>query len=308
MSFLKDLSIKRLLRLFGNILVLLSIWFLVKLFSEKISEIRYLDLSISNFLLLLFLVLNGVFAYWVLSYIWKLQLGSKYTEFTLRKSFRIIALTQIAKYVPGNIAHVVGRFYLSQKILKKSDAAYSIFIENIMFIISASMIGAIYFFFYDVDNIIEINLVWILPTLIVCLLIVMKFFLSYIRAKYDVIKPQFSIFIKVFFVFVFLHLLGGVTIFVLINLITPELGTPFLLCISGYAISFMIGFITPGAPGGIGVREFAFTQLFTPFIGAIYALEVILLFRIITILSDLMLFVIGKYFIGKSEKENFTYI
>lgn len=113
---------------------------------------------------------------------------------------------------------------------------------------------------------------------------------------------------KGFFVFVFLHLLGGITIFVLINLITPELGTPFLLCISGYAISFMIGFITRGAPGGIGVREFAFTQLFTPFIGAIYALEVILLFRIITILSDLMLFVIGKYFIGKSEKENFTYI
>ena len=83
----------------------------------------------------------------------KIQLQKKYPDFKLNDSFRIIAVTQIAKYLPGNIAHLLGRFYLTKNNISKSDIAYSITVENIMFVVSSLFIGSIYLFYFDLFSI-----------------------------------------------------------------------------------------------------------------------------------------------------------
>lgn len=53
-----------------------------------------------------------------------------------------------------------------------------------------------------------------------------------------------------------------------------------------FATAWVLGFITPGAPGGIGVRETILTSGLTPFIGASAAVSIAIVARIIAILGD----------------------
>jgi hypothetical protein len=256
-----------------------------------------------EYLILLFLVFLGILTYWIFSYIWKVQLSDKYTDFSIKKSFRIIGLTQIAKYLPGNIAHIFGRFYLAQKILSKRDIAYTMFIENAMFVISALLVGIMYFTYNDAKFIAIKSKLLFIGLIILFIFAIIIYSINHIRNNYVLIKIRYKVLFKVFSFYIILHVIGGITIFVLFKAFTPRHDIPILLCISGYSISFMIGLITPGAPGGIGVREFTFTKLLTPFASEIYALQVILLFRFISIISDILLFIICKYLMKGHEIE-----
>lgn len=53
-----------------------------------------------------------------------------------------------------------------------------------------------------------------------------------------------------------------------------------------FSVAWVIGFITPGAPGGIGVREALLLFLLTPVIGEEVSLRTAFWFRGVTILGD----------------------
>jgi len=67
----------------------------------------------------------------------------------------------------------------------------------------------------------------------------------------------------------------------------------FFQCLSIYTISWLIGFITPGASGGLGIREGTFVAI-TTFLELNIASDIIifsvLLVRLINILIDIILF------------------
>jgi glycosyltransferase 2 family protein len=64
----------------------------------------------------------------------------------------------------------------------------------------------------------------------------------------------------------------------------------------GFAFSWLIGFIIPGAPGGIGIREVVFTGLFGSQLGEGVAITLALIIRIVTTLSDVVTFISAYIF------------
>ncbi len=63
--------------------------------------------------------------------------------------------------------------------------------------------------------------------------------------------------------------------------------------ISSYIIAWVLGFIVPGAPGGIGVREFVLTLLLAPTLGQEITLTVSIIHRLTNIVGDFMAYVIA---------------
>jgi hypothetical protein len=63
-----------------------------------------------------------------------------------------------------------------------------------------------------------------------------------------------------------------------------------------YTAAWFIGYITPGAPGGVGVREAALVVLLGPSLGEATALSVAAGLRLLTMLGDLLLFVMCQCF------------
>lgn len=63
--------------------------------------------------------------------------------------------------------------------------------------------------------------------------------------------------------------------------------------VSAFAIAWILGFLTPGAPGGLGVREAAMVLLLEPITGGPDALAVAGLTRVITTAGDLAFFLMA---------------
>ena len=76
----------------------------------------------------------------------------------------------------------------------------------------------------------------------------------------------------------------------------------FFLLISAISIAFIAGFVMPGAPAGIGIREYVFIELLAPYISRSDALILILGLRIINILGDITMYFISLYISIKVEK------
>lgn len=68
-----------------------------------------------------------------------------------------------------------------------------------------------------------------------------------------------------------------------------------LIFIGAYAASWIIGFVTPGSPGGIGVREALLILILQMYISESQAVTLALVFRIITTLGDILFFFSSSY-------------
>jgi hypothetical protein len=62
-----------------------------------------------------------------------------------------------------------------------------------------------------------------------------------------------------------------------------------------FAIAWLSGFITPGAPAGLGVREFLLALLLRPFLGEAVAINLTLLVRFLHVLADGLAFTMGVW-------------
>ena len=71
--------------------------------------------------------------------------------------------------------------------------------------------------------------------------------------------------------------------------------------IGAFLLSWMVGFIVPGAPGGIGIREAVITFLLSKSVSQESVVVSIVIYRFITTIGDLIGFMIAILL----EKQNF---
>ena len=67
----------------------------------------------------------------------------------------------------------------------------------------------------------------------------------------------------------------------------------FVSLVGVYALSWIVGFIIPGAPAGIGVREALMVTLLEPIYGSGVAAGLSLIFRFVSSLGDLLAFLLS---------------
>jgi uncharacterized membrane protein YbhN (UPF0104 family) len=68
---------------------------------------------------------------------------------------------------------------------------------------------------------------------------------------------------------------------------------PLSLSVAVFAAAWIAGLVTPGAPGGLGVRESAITLGLAPILGGSTGLAVALLHRGVSVLGDVISFGVG---------------
>jgi hypothetical protein len=74
--------------------------------------------------------------------------------------------------------------------------------------------------------------------------------------------------------------------------------------LSIFSVSWLAGFLTPGAPAGIGVREAVMIALMEGIIGKSNSLIISILFRLVTIAGDVMMFFMPFFLLPHQNKES----
>ncbi|RJP38308.1 MAG: hypothetical protein C4548_13300, partial [Desulfobacteraceae bacterium] len=92
----------------------------------------------------------------------------------------------------------------------------------------------------------------------------------------------------------FIGLSGSIFVGVFM-LVTPDIGWPAMPYLAGaYVLAWLAGFLTPGAPAGLGVRELVLASLLAGLASIPSILFTVLMSRAITAIGDLLFFVAGQ--------------
>lgn len=280
---------KKAIKLIGVILTLISIYFLSMSLVENFEKV--ID-SFSNRLFIVILIIGLVIYGLTLVIVvmsWSLQLKERYPDITFKQLFKIAGTSQVGKYLPGNVFHIASRFYMARKInISSKDITNTLINETLLIVISAMIVGSVYLYYYLSAINLDFRFSWLLLTIPITLFIFYK------------VNPKDN----------FLHLLSGNKLFIIIGIFLISHGllggivflqykllfsgqTTYLIITSMLALSFVVGFITPGSPGGIGIREFVFLKLASVVMDESIALTLIITLRLISVSGDLLMYFIA---------------
>ncbi|MEA3490277.1 MAG: hypothetical protein U9R27_00050 [Campylobacterota bacterium] len=287
-------SIKKIAYFLGKSLGILGMLFLFYKLSQEYTlasfrEKFFLLIDIVPPLLILNLIsmIMGI-------YVWHMMLlHYAKREFPYRVSYYFFAKTEIAKYLPGNIFHFVGRQLLAKKIdLSQSQMMKISGLFTLLLAVATIVSGAIFSIFGT--GISAEMMLFLVFIAIVSIVLSLTLFPSFPKVK------------KIEMDFILTTSIGlqGVMMGVIIFSQIDIGGVGLFLQIAGiYVFSWLVGFVTPGASGGIGVREGAFIAI-AEFVHSGISSEIILFsilfIRLINIVADLLAY-LSTYLLKNKE-------
>lgn len=199
--------------------------------------------------------------------------------------------TQIAKYLPGNVFHLIGRHtFLSSNGLEHPLLARAFMLEVGFLICGAGIVASVGLLFSE-GTIIGYSMT-VLGVFGLAILALIAVFVFTILTRSAV--PRYGIGLIEIALSSTFFLCQGLIFFTICRLISP---TAEFFAVPSTALSWIAGYVVPGAPGGLGIREFVQLTLNNLGLRAPEALIAITLFRGVTILGDVMCFIIGRIFL-----------
>ena len=322
--------IKKVTEIFGYALTVLSLAYIVYL----LVNIDFSELQINNPTLSLLLILAfGAFASVSIiigAYSWKLILEFiNGAPVATKDVYRVYLNANIAKYLPGNVMHYAGRNYLGSKLgWKNTEMAFSSLLEYLfgfgltgVIIVLFALVGLVNLpqqFELTVDTEViakYLGIGFLIVLTAVTLLFLYRYFL--VKEQPGVTAQKMSgyagrfftvkfliLFVKMFFITLGCFLINCVFYFYLCHLILDFQIRPedFFNANAALSIANYTSILTPGVPGGIGVKESVSILLLSAY-G--YPKESLLLsllvFRITCVLGDVFPFLMIKLFPGRAR-------
>jgi hypothetical protein len=214
----------------------------------------------------------------------------------------ILMVSQFTKYLPGNVVHHVGRVMMSRNAgLAPAPVSMAIFIELAGSALAATLV-AVAFAVVRGGELPELYGLArlspgaaMLPALLIGALVLAVAFAAwkcpeYLRALTAPRPADLAVALGCYLLNV--GLMGAIFTAIVFQ-IAPQAGADYLLLTAAVAAAWTIGLITPGAPGGLGVREAVLLALVSPVSGTEVALLAGLSLRVVTTLTDALGFGLG---------------
>ncbi len=292
----------------GSIILVIIFYFLFLNLSQNWDELSAnmgnLDISllIISFLFLLIFYLFHTF-------VWIQILKRQGHSISFKEAFKIRSLSEIGKYTPGKVWHIIGRTYLSSKLkIPKITTLTSMVIETLLMLISAGF----FVVFFSLNSQDPKTILIFMLTILGLLIIRTKYFEKVLNKLLKKVKKitneikinislKFTLFLLIFYLIGWLII--GHSLFFIIKSIYPQIAYSLIFIISGiFAASWALGYISFLTPGGLGVREGIMVLLLYPYLPNALATIVPIIIRLLTILTELVLAAISSKI--KFQKNN----
>ncbi len=254
-----------------------------------VSSIRSLFIVASFVCILLAKIFLALFMYFVLHSIGR--------RLSFRKCLYIYSNSQLGKYIPGNIWHFVGKaaLYKNEKMSTK-EIKEAIVIENIWLLASSFLYGIGFFLVFGRKALLN----YMGSNSITCIIILFLIPATYFILRYllkinlKMILGSGKLTVKILLVLLLVWTLLGFGFGVLAM---SELSQPKTLClmVAFYALAYSIGFITPFAPAGIGIREGILTVGLIAYMPAEAILIISFANRLIYLAVEIMLALASRF-------------
>jgi uncharacterized membrane protein YbhN (UPF0104 family) len=295
-------------RVVGIVLVVLASIYFIGILSRYAENLPSISWDITTIAALGGASLTYLLVIGVGILIWHLLLKGVGESPGIIETGAIFTVSQFSKYIPGNIAQHVSRLAISTA--RGWDAArvlLTMIIEASWAVLASSFLAFIALIIFDdsaaasdfslpspLQLIAVACFVILIPigAFILIRNIIPRFFprlsnLSHMQF------PSLALLVLCFMLSIFGFVLQGVMVTILANGIFSVASSNFLVIIGIFAVAWVAGFLTPGAPAGLGIREAILVAGLTPIYGGGVALGVAIAARLVTMMTDGLAFLMG---------------
>lgn len=295
---------KKIITLIGNALMLIAIVLMIwKTIHLDIDYSVYFNKSGIIWMVLLS-VLYAILLI-IMSLSWR-QISSTIVDKPIKFWIcsKVYCKSNLLKYIPGNIFQYMGRIELAERLeLGHTDVALAtgidVFIQFFsFFIVSIVFCGCGFLQIMKINTLLQ----KFLPIAILICLISLGILVHFIKIKHKekinyyralLVRKNIPVLLKCISRYIFIAIGFGIIYLLIISetVTFPVNMNEYLEIFGIFILSWLFGFITPGAPGGIGIREAVLTLLLgskydiTPFLSGV------IIYRLINSLGDFIAYI-----------------
>ena len=249
----------------------------------------------------------------VLAWTWLLRAMRQTTSYP--RLLAIMATTQFGKYLPGNIAQHIGRVALTRNTgIPLSVTLFSVAYEFLLIMVACSHVSLLTMLWapplalikWDIGKY-RLPLVVLITSGAVLALALAPRAASWLakaraarRGEKTYAPPRFKLNARTVMTCYVTYLVNFFIVGVGLWLVTRSLlgnsvHTPNVIFLTGaFAGSWILGFVAPGAPAGLGIREALLSALLSGSLPAAQIVLVVVALRIATTVGDALNFAIGS--------------
>ncbi len=302
------MKLKKVIKTVGNVVMIAALAFVVKkLFDMDISLSQFREGRVLAALSLCMLVTTVIIIFscypWL---VFTRSLSGRKIPFST--AMPVYTQSNLYKYLPGNVFQYVGRNQLASDMdISHVDVACATVLDVLFCVFWTAVISVILLGGRIAElmaeygkNLLMVGSVGVILLILLIIVIKLKFkdkLKSYLsRYSKAFAKENRPMLLRGAFYYLLQNTVSAVMYFVCLKLIIPQADTGELIALTGaFMFAWIIGFVTPGAPGGIGIREgvmlFVCGDKFSDRI-----VLFVLVMRIASIGADLAAFIIGKIY------------
>ncbi|MEO6967164.1 MAG: lysylphosphatidylglycerol synthase domain-containing protein [Rhodanobacteraceae bacterium] len=235
-----------------------------------------------------------------------------------RELTAILAITQFAKYLPGNIGQYVGRTAMSlSRGIGLRAFGVTVVIEMVSLMGAALVVGIGAGLLSNVGFALargkdeQIALICAVLVAAIIGLVLFRTLAPRILQRFtpqhahllegSLLPPRLTL-IRAFLFYCATYCMVGIGIIALAHLLLPSQAHDNWLLVASFALAWVVGFVTPGAPAGLGVREGLLLLMLGPIYTPALAGILIIALRLATTLGDAINFVVGLILLPKKTQ------
>lgn len=223
-------------------------------------------------------------------------------------AFRIVGMAQVAKYLPGNVGHLVGQVTLASAAGVPIGVSVTTMLISTLWLVATGMAmgGAGLLIYLDATAVLDVPIpstplmaalgiaLAISPWVAVWLLNrVLPGLSRRLGSGQMVALPRFGTAVAVAAGFIFCFFVFGVMLKLQATYLFGVNEGNVLTFTLMFTSAWIAGYLLPGAPGGLGVREALVVALLGSVVGTGTAIGLSVTMRLATVLGDGLAFVVG---------------
>jgi glycosyltransferase 2 family protein len=288
--------------------VLASIVFFVRAFMTHMENLPPIPFNLTTVAIGLLSMVSVVVTHFFGTHVWRLLMSDQGHRVPTRLAVQVFFISQLGKYLPGNVGQFIGRGVLAKSTGIPVGVAVgtAVFegIWNLVISCSLALLGTVVL--WDLHTAggaapaFASKLVWILPLALVAPWLgikVVNTFLPRLSMKIGggqllrLPRLRTALFVSLLILINFMQQGYVVKLQSEYLFASPDIDWFSIALL--YSSAWVVGYVVPGSPGGLGVREAMMVVLFTPLTGAAVAAGLAVSMRLTTLLGDALTVLLG---------------
>ncbi len=225
--------------------------------------------------------------------VWRQIVVDLVAEVTWLPALRAWMVSNMGRYLPGSVWHLVGRVMIGQGAgVQKASGALGVVLEQALQLLSALLIVGISIPFWSPDSIVGQYawVAWLVPLGLVAIhprifFPILNFLLTKIGKPALPTTLTYTMMVRYTLYYMAVHLCNGLALVATV----VALGQPFStapVVLGAAMFAWTVGYLIIVSPGGLGVREWLVTESLAPIIGREVAAVAALLWRAANIITE----------------------